>query len=681
MIIKIPPPDSGVGFLMPLVSIVFALMLSGCANDVNLFEDNYHRVTSKDQAGSSQVAVISIAPWDAYIKALSTNFTISDSSALTDVLPDTFIFTRKELDAKQLGLKLALPTSGTTSTETTTTAADGTETTTGTSTKTKAPGNLATVETTPSVAANRSAAAIPGKDLSNLNIGDDPFLQYQVALALKQEVTLLNNQVRDAAVRQGMTPYVVRMQVTLIPSARNQPYDADIYASFFNGDTKNKPYKTPYLIPLLAADNLEGALQSRSIDQLRKLSLALAANIQGVGAGVDAQSLNDQLESVFGRDLNSLMTLARASDNTLRIHLGAQLSPKSEYSMVTRNHYVNFLLLVDEQYASKPTGLMSMVARTELTDSLTGVRLPNRSLATAFAERDQIAASYKLSGLPDSIWNCLISHVQENDLVGFEALIKKTNPGTPTMALWSSLVSLLDGASFDSASFDLPQPITSTPALDSKQTLLIVDNGSNTSVNLTGANLSGRTFSTSIDVGGLSIAGSVLSASHGIINLQFPSLHTWNLFSGSNGRARNCAPTAIRINIKGGGLNWNSGKSSGCKYLYKKPGGGKITSPFTLGSAASGIISDKGVGTLKLSVNIKATQQDAGVVIIHIKGADIDSIKGGSLLSGNRIRMTASGDVVLKLSRLIPGETVKVESINANQTFSPTALILPISKV
>ena len=56
----------------------------------------------------------------------------------------------------------------------------------------------------------------------------EPSLQYNTALALHQEVQLLNSYIRNAAKRSGYIPYIVRLQITVLPFARNQPYD--VYA-------------------------------------------------------------------------------------------------------------------------------------------------------------------------------------------------------------------------------------------------------------------------------------------------------------------------------------------------------------------------------------------------------------------------------------------------------------------
>ena len=80
----------------------------------------------------------------------------------------------------------------------------------------------------PAAGGTRTAAALPALKINEGTAQKEPFLQYQTALSLYQEVQLLNSYVRNAARRSGYIPYIMRLQVTVLPFARNQPYD--VYA-------------------------------------------------------------------------------------------------------------------------------------------------------------------------------------------------------------------------------------------------------------------------------------------------------------------------------------------------------------------------------------------------------------------------------------------------------------------
>src|SRR5574337_2160671 len=97
-------------------------------------------------------------------------------------------------------------------------------------------------------------------------------LRYWVATALYQEVKLLDRYVKDAAIAGDYYPYLMRIQVTLMPRRRDLPYDAYTDVAMFAGDFGDvQQDDVPHLIPLLVTDDLEAMVQSRSVDQIRQL--------------------------------------------------------------------------------------------------------------------------------------------------------------------------------------------------------------------------------------------------------------------------------------------------------------------------------------------------------------------------------------------------------------------------
>ena len=142
-----------------------------------------------------------------------------------------------------------------------------------------------------------TAASLPGGgSVTGATLGQEPLLKFWTAAALYQEVQLLNRYVQDAAIPEGFTAYVVRLQVSLLPWARNEPYDAYADISFFRGDFchENRIEETPKcdgqtsqnevrILPLLVTDDIEAALEARSYDRIRQLALALSAVFKGVG--------------------------------------------------------------------------------------------------------------------------------------------------------------------------------------------------------------------------------------------------------------------------------------------------------------------------------------------------------------------------------------------------------------
>src|SRR6266481_5558802 len=71
----------------------------------------------------------------------------------------------------------------------------------------------------------------------------DPMLRFWAAAALYQEVKLINRYVTDGAIADEYIPYVIRLQVSVMPRKRDLPYDAYSLISFFAGkfDPKSGP--------------------------------------------------------------------------------------------------------------------------------------------------------------------------------------------------------------------------------------------------------------------------------------------------------------------------------------------------------------------------------------------------------------------------------------------------------
>jgi hypothetical protein len=159
-----------------------------------------------------------VAPWDEFVQALQPAFAMDEQKALSSVLPSTQDVTEKFLDAFQARLRVAPPRSSETRTDTL--AQAGAERTEKTTTELKTePGDVSSVSEAPSAVAGRKAADLPGRDVSAEPLAVDPMLQHSAALALFQEVALLNATVRRAALRYGYVPYVVRLQISLMPFA------------------------------------------------------------------------------------------------------------------------------------------------------------------------------------------------------------------------------------------------------------------------------------------------------------------------------------------------------------------------------------------------------------------------------------------------------------------------------
>jgi hypothetical protein len=396
-----------------------------------------HRVDRQDRAGSAYVTVLSIAPWDDYVELLQPKFTLSVEDALAKAVPNTRDEDERFLQSISAAFKVSTPATTQTTTAATTTA--GTTTTTADKTATDITHD-----------ANVDATALPaGTSALTTPLDKEPMLQYLVATALYQEVQLLSRYIKDAAARKDLVPYVLRLQVTLMPMARNEPYDAYSNISFIYGpplpaalaasskdaDRRTlatnvqsithdvqwlqryvQPEKTlgytleqktandkrnakefegglpctnlpaPVISPLLVTDNLEGAVHGQTSEYVRQFLASVVVMQADYSGQATGRFRSDLLRSILGRDINSLLTVARVNDSTLRVRLGAVQAPTGSYAMIPQTHNVTILLMVPN-----PSSLTApcdnertirFVSKTSFVDANTGRILPARDVST-----------------------------------------------------------------------------------------------------------------------------------------------------------------------------------------------------------------------------------------------------------------------------------------------------------
>ncbi|CAE7755299.1 unnamed protein product [Symbiodinium sp. CCMP2592] len=174
----------------------------------------------------------------------------------------------------------------------------------------------------------------------------DPRLQYLLATALWQEIQILNRYVSDAAFKHKIqsrefVPYVVRMQVSNLPSSVKSSYVADIDLNFSSDQDEQ-----PIVVPLLINDHIEAALASRRNEEVRRVALSLAAMFKGIGADLSLETLNAELNRSLSREMNSLLTVTNTSQSSLRIRLGPRRYAENDYRASSEPRFVTVLLLI-----------------------------------------------------------------------------------------------------------------------------------------------------------------------------------------------------------------------------------------------------------------------------------------------------------------------------------------------
>ena len=204
--------------------LVIATLSNGCS----FFSQRapMKRFSTQEQAGTVHVAVQSIARFDdAYTDQLQPRFDLTSQAAL-EAISQTQVSEMERLRVLLAELTIAGQKRSVTSEKTMTKG----EVTTETTTEKVDPPDFATTTAAPSEEGlTNNAPGITPDERPQL----DQSLRYRAAAALIQEIALFNRYVRDAAVSRNSVPYVVRLLVTVNPSARREPYDVYTTISFF----------------------------------------------------------------------------------------------------------------------------------------------------------------------------------------------------------------------------------------------------------------------------------------------------------------------------------------------------------------------------------------------------------------------------------------------------------------
>lgn len=370
-------------------------LTSGCTDPGRLEEitPQPHYVQSFDEAGSVHLAVLSSIPFPRMESELQPRFQIDEAKALEEVVPNTQLLTQRVLDVVERSLRLTTPQPGA--------APDA------------APVPGAAPGAAPVPGGARTAPGLPAgtpPTLSDRAI--DPFTKYKAATALLQEIRLLSQYVVAQQLPPNTKAQVVRLQISVLPYARAQPYDVYTNISFFpeSGDSESaKQLLTldrlndysrrgvALVIPLLATDNFEASSQSASAEAVQQAALSLLGQVKGFGIGADFGHLLDQLRSVSGRDINALLTVSKLNSNTLRVRMGAPFSTRTGNAMVPQNYHVSAVVVVPEE-----TSRVDVLARSTLRDALSGKALESRPRVEVLRQACQTLKGYdkRLPGNP-----------------------------------------------------------------------------------------------------------------------------------------------------------------------------------------------------------------------------------------------------------------------------------------
>ncbi|MHC4451831.1 MAG: hypothetical protein ACYS0E_17120, partial [Planctomycetota bacterium] len=407
--------------------------------------------------GAVHLAVVSLAPWSDYVDSMQPNFQLTADEALERVLRVGQLRRRLETDSAALSVG----------------ARQG--------------GSEATAPAASARPASRSA--------SELAMGDpkrDAMTDYWAATALYQEVQLLNRYIGDAAIPKGFVPYVVRLQLTLLPRYRGAPYDAYSSISFFTtgerrlnqsvwarsvdgGADSDAPSpvagSAPRVLPLLVTDNLEAALATDEYERSRKLAVAAAGTVGTAQVGIGAERSKGLAEQTAGLDLNSLLTVTRLSENTLRVRLGAMQQGSQRFAMVPRTHKITLLVMVPE----KAQAALQVIARTEMVHAETGRTLQPRTPTRIALLKAELGGVYGVASI--ELVNEFFRLAQLNAQQEFLTLAARNGVERPHL-LWVDTLGLLSGGQYSSNIVDLDGPrFEVAPQPPPIQTVYLLDDG------------------------------------------------------------------------------------------------------------------------------------------------------------------------------------------------------------
>lgn len=476
---------------------LLALALCGCSTASPLFQPE--RSEDMQEAGSVHLAVLAVAPWSEYASALQPDFSLNADQAVDEVARDSRWQRQETFSGAQAGAQSTLLVQPQNPTGLAPATPNGP----------LYPPPEGSLQFPRPLAESRDGAQDEAPA-----IGPDSMLKYTAATALYQEVQLLNRHIRDAAIPAGFRPYMVRLQLSLMPSRRHAPYDTYTTLSFFvpgarlAGDSAGFPVSStsddifrqpfgngPKVLPLVVTDNLESSVQSRSYDRIRGLAASLLDFEKYGIAGTSSSFIGDVVrpmysamlakamrDEVFGRDLNSLLTVARLSENTLRIRLGAMQEATANYAMVPRNHNITLLLMVPE--GAPP--LMEVVAKTVLVDTEDGLALSAPDERERVERLERFRDAWGLKPLPLETLVTLHALAQQNDQASFTAMLHAALPlDHPALVLersiWIELVGMRIGDQYTSNLFELPgqgENVEVANAVFESQTVVAEDNHS-----------------------------------------------------------------------------------------------------------------------------------------------------------------------------------------------------------
>lgn len=382
-----------------------SLVLQSCAPLTSTVRPTQRTFERTDQAARVIVGVQSVAPFEDYVDSLQPKFQLSADLAFQEAVAQSQIQELEELKAIVLEAAIGLPVSRRSSSQSISERSgfgDGEDGSRSEETRTS---ERESPEPKEQAIPERLARVLDGLDPGSNDFKLDPALRYRAAAALMQEVALLSNYVKDAAVSREAIPYVVRLLITVFPTARREPYDIYTTIGFFGGEPSTfvdafasafgaAPDRESALrslknlgslsgagnrvdvVPLFVTDNLETSWLSSSRSATRDLGASVGGAGPSVSGALGIRSQKEATARSLSRDLNSLFTVGRVTENAVEVRIGAA-TVDGTYQLVPRTFNLTALVLVPRVL---PTDVQSVVR---------SVRVPEEGSADRNIEAEQ----------------------------------------------------------------------------------------------------------------------------------------------------------------------------------------------------------------------------------------------------------------------------------------------------
>ncbi|MGY6275073.1 hypothetical protein [Methylomonas sp. MgM2] len=392
-------------------------------------------VDSQDEAAAVLFSVTGVAPWNQIADAMQPNFSLNTGDkALDEALPITLRFQEQKLRALDANLAIGLVPDGS-------------------SISNDSNINEEIIPETPNGAP--AGGNLPTGFSNEGNVTVSPLLKFQVAKGLLQSIQLMNQEVHNAALLGCYVPYLISAKIGVQPYRPNLGYDLNTRIAFFPTDKSNnrntekqtKPDSTiyskqenrayilssfakieknsqgmacmnandiPKVVPILATDDLERAMKSRSEEVALQIALAASGLGNATGGKLSVNNLNQTVNAIIGSDLNSRLTVTREVDNVINVKIGASNQATAGEALVGQNYDISLILLVPRSYfneyldsgSAKGPSLVSgpiiqALSYTQFRNAVTGEVLSPRSPDTFLSQFDEVMKEI-LSGTGNS---------------------------------------------------------------------------------------------------------------------------------------------------------------------------------------------------------------------------------------------------------------------------------------